>query len=527
MNIKKTILLTLLTVLATTCNVIEPVPEDRIDLEVFYSTAAEAESGLIGVYTQVFQELYVDFLNVNNRSSGDITAPTNGAKTDVLIYRPGLSEANDGGSSAIWDRSYKALAYINLLVEKVPSMDSVQFAKIPEESFTRRASVVAEARFMRAFIYYHLVQFFGDVPLIFTFPLSSEPEDNKVARTPASDVWKAIKSDLAYAQKYLPWNHNYLVADGGSQIIQTKGRATRASAKMLLARINLLDQEWQEAIDQTNQVINESGINLSSTWTSIFDPTIQNSNESILEIQTEANGFNNTGGYAWFHQDGRPRRGATQEAFDLFEGTQENPKDVRKVVSMSQSIQQPDDIYISKYQNIFPWWDTKAPFNFILFRLTEAYLIKAEALNELNGGSNEALQLINIIRGRSQDLSFRGGAITGVNPLQQANNSTKELLQASIRDERRRELMFEGHRWFDLLRYDSYDGGIRAVKESFLSQHFEYKNSAGITISSKICPNGKQCTNIPVSHPGKVLLPIPQGEILRNNLLIQNEAYLQ
>jgi starch-binding outer membrane protein, SusD/RagB family len=527
MSIKKYVLMIVLSALAITCNIIEPLPEDRIDLDAFYSTSAEAESGLTGVYVQVFQELYVDFLNVNNRSSGDVTAPQDGDKADVLIYRPSLGPGNSGGGDAIWGRAYKALAYINLLVEEVPSMDSIQFLQIPDETFTRRASVVAEARFMRAFIYYHLVQFFGDVPLVLSFPTTSDPDANKIARTPSNEVWLAIIKDLEFAQKYLPWNHNYLVDGDDSQVIQSKGRATRSAAKMLRARIHLLNQEWQQAIDRSNEVINESGLTLATVWTSIFDESAQNSTESILEIQTEPNEFNNTGGYAWFHQDGRPRRGATKEAFDLFEGTQEDPKDVRKAFSLSQNIEEPGDIYISKYQNRFPWWETTAPFNFVIFRLTEAYLMKAEALNELNGGSNEALQLINIIRGRSQDLNYRDGAITGVDPLQQVNNSTKELLRASIRDERRRELMFEGHRWFDLLRYDSYDQGTRAVTESFLSQHFEYKNSEGITITSKSCPSGNQCTVVPASHPGKVLFPIPQDEIFRNNLLLQNGAYIK
>jgi hypothetical protein len=525
-KMKKIALPFILSMLSTTCTTIDLLPEDRIDLDVFYSSPAEAESGLIGVYTQVFGSIYVDLLTVNNRSSGDVTAPVDGVQADVLLYRPFMGVANNGGGDGIWSSSYKAMAYINLLVEKTPLMDSTVFARIPGEKFTRRASIVAEARFMRAFLYYHLVQYFGDVPLILSFPKTSDPEANKVPRTPATKVWEAIMSDLAFAQEFLPWNHNYLADDGGSQLIQSKGRATRAAAKMLLSRIHLMNQEWQQALDQCNEVINESGLTLAQRWITIFDAEVaQNSTESILEIQTVRNEFNNTGGYAWFHQDGRPRRGATMEAFDAFEGTQEQPLDVRKVFSMAQNLEEPSDIYILKYRNGFPWWDPVEPFNFVLFRLTEAYLMKAEALNELSGGSSEALQIINAIRNRSQDLDYRDGPIPGVSPFRQSDNSTKEALRNTIREERRRELMFEGLRWFDLLRYDSYDQGNRALQASYLSEHFQYTDAKGKTVYSRSCPTGEDCTTVPASDPGKILFPIPIGEIFQNSLLEQNSAY--
>jgi hypothetical protein len=169
-KMKKIALPFILSMLSTTCTTIDLLPEDRIDLDVFYSSPAEAESGLIGVYTQVFGSIYVDLLTVNNRSSGDVTAPVDGVQADVLLYRPFMGVANNGGGDGIWSSSYKAMAYINLLVEKTPLMDSTVFARIPGEKFTRRASIVAEARFMRAFLYYHLVQYFGDVPLILSFP---------------------------------------------------------------------------------------------------------------------------------------------------------------------------------------------------------------------------------------------------------------------------------------------------------------------------------------------------------------------
>lgn len=512
------------------CDVITQRPETLIDLDKFYIGVSDSESGLIGVYVRSFQSLYVDLLFLNNKSSGDITAPVDGIQTDAGIYRPNMQPFNDAGAGAIWATSYSALAACNLLIEKVPALDAALFEEIPNETFTRRDAIVAEARFMRAYIYYNLVLLFGDVPLITQYPTSSDPIANRVARTSTDLVWEQVIKDLEYAEEFLPWNHNYLVDDGLSQTIQSKGRATRAAAKILRARIHMWNSEWQQAINKVDEVINSGQFSLASRWVTIFDATLgQNSSESIMEVQTDASGsatqFNNTGGYAWFHQDGRPRRGATEEAYDLFEGDEENLVDVRKAFSMFRSEDNPGDIYALKYRNSFPWWDPANPFNFVVFRLSECYLIKAEALNELSGPSSESLTLINVLRARTQDLDYPAGPVPGVRPLQSIDYPTKEALRKAIRDERRRELMFEGHRFYDLLRYDRYDGGTRALAATYL---ISYRYTAnGTTVTSQTCPDGAACTVVEVGHPGKLLLPLPADQLVINPLLVQNEAYTQ
>lgn len=514
--------------LLTTCNVIDQEPVDRIDLDKFYTGSSDSESGLIGIYHQSFRELYVDFLFLNNKSSGDVTAPVDGAASDAGIYRPSMNTANDGGATGIWNRSYTALAYINLLLEKVPALNPALFEEIPNEDFTRKEAIMGEAAFMRAFIYYHLVQYFGDVPLMIKYPESSDPQRNYVPRSPAAQVWQQILTDLAYAEEYLPWNHEYLADDEAGQIIQSKGRATRAAAKILRARIHLMNREWQQAITKVDEVINSGEFSLAQRWVTIFDATLgQNSSESIMEVQTDPTGsstqFNNTGGYAWFHQDGRPRRGATLEAYLLFEGTEANPVDVRKAFSMFRSETNPGDIYALKYRNAYPWWDPSNPFNFVPFRLTECYLIKAEALNELSSLSDEAFELINQIRGRSQDLDYPSGPVPGVQPYKKADFNTQEQFRQAIRDERRREMMFEGHGFFDLLRYDSYDNGKRALFATRLLQ-YQYTQGAN-TITASTCPSGVTCTEVQLGNPGKLLLPIPVNDMFVNPLLVQNPAY--
>jgi hypothetical protein len=486
----------------TTCDLLDLSPRDRIDTETFYSTPAEAEAAMIGTYIQTFEGVFTEHLFFNNRSSDDLTAPLDGRQTDPLMFRPGLN-AGTGEAGSLWNNTYRAMASINLLLEQVPLLSPSLFPQPSSPDLpNRQQQILGEATFLRAYLYYNMVMFYGDVPLILTFPKSSEVADNLVFRAPKEQVMQQVMTDLAFAETNLPWNHDDLAVLPEEQVIQSKGRATKAAAKMLIARIHLYNEEWQLAIDKCREVIASGEYRLETRWTRIFNSPEnsgnQNSSESILEIQTKrgSDQFNNTGGYSWFHQDGSPRRGATIEAYNLFEGTVTAPKDVRKVFSMFQRpVPDQNQIYALKYRNAFPWWDPQDPFNFVPMRLTECYLIIAEALNELSYPNSEALSNINLIRARARDLNYIDGSIPGIEPFSFAQFDTQEEFRAAIREERRREMMFEGQRWFDLLRYDKYDGTSNA------------QAVVGLT------------------SPAKTLFPIPEGERVINPNLTQNNGY--
>ncbi len=500
-SIKKITISVLVLLTMTTCDLLDITPNDRIDLETYYSTPSEVEAALIGTYIQTFDGVFTDLLFFNNRSSDDLTAPIDGRQSDLLMFRPSLN-AGSGEPSLLWNNTYRALASINLLIEQVADINPNLFPR-PSNSSTpnRKQQIEGEAAFLRAYLYYNMTMFYGDVPLVLEFPKSSDVEDNKVARAPKQEVMDQVMADLINAEANLPWNHDDRAVLPEEQVIQTKGRATKAAAKLLMARIYLYNEQWQLAIDKCREIIASGEFKLEPKWTRIFNSpentNNQNTVESILEIQTKrgSDQFNNTGGYAWFHQDGSPRRGATLEAFNLFEGTAASPKDVRKVFSMSQRTEFPNQIYAIKYRNAFPWWDPQDPFNFIPMRLTECYLIIAEALNEVGYPNAEALTNINTIRNRARDLTYIDGSVPGIEPYSFAQFDTQQKFRAAIREERRRELMFEGQRWFDLLRYDKYDGTVLAQ------------------------------TVVGLTSPDKTLFPIPEGERIINPLLTQNNGY--
>lgn len=513
--IKQIILLVgLLAINTMACeDLVEEVPEDRIPLDNFFSRSSDAEAAIIGAYNFSFRSSNsTNYLFFANRSSDDMTAPLDGQQTDAFMWRPNMTTGN-GNVSGLWSDSYRALANINLVIQQVSLMDEGLFFNEEFPDLNRKAQIIAEAKFLRAWTYYNMVLYWGGVPLVTEPPASVDPADYRIPRASRAEIMELVVQDLDDAERDLPVNYDFLFTgavqpdDAEAQPTQ-KGRATVAAAKMLKARIAMQNQDWENAIRLSREVIDSGQYPFTQRWVNIFDASIQgsqNASESILEIQTlsGAGEFNNTGGYSWFTVDGRPRRGATIEAYDLFEGDEENVVDVRKKESMTQTTAL-NEIYAVKYANSNPWWnpDNGDPFNFIIFRATEAYLNIAEALNEQSYPNNEAMEIINRIRGRAQDLQYNPPT-PGIDAWDFTMFPDQTSFRAAIREERRRELLFEGQRWWDMLRYDVID-------------------------NTTIAPAAVGLMDVEPSYnidETRLLLPVPDGAIVQNPELVQNPAY--
>lgn len=500
-------LLAAMLISASACeNVLDVEPEDRVDLDVLYETPNDAEAGLVGVYFDVFRQFLQNMMFNASLSGGEYYDAQRGRANRPVGFRPVLRIDNDGGVSTDWRIAYEAIQRANLLIEKVEEIPDALFDTGTLPDNTRKEEIIGEARFLRAYLYYLLVLNWGDVPLVTSFPTTSDPGANNIPRTPTDEVWAQINDDLLFAEANLPWNHNnieeFTADENQGALRNSKGRATRGAAKMMLAKIHLMNQEWQQAAEKANEVINSEEFELVDRWTDIFyNLGGQNTVESIWEVQTERGAFNNTGGY-FFRTESSSRTSATFKAFSLFEGDASDPKDVRQGYSMSPRSDDPENFITAlKFYNRGGGFGTPDPFNFVLLRLGEAYLIRAEALNEIQYGGQEALDKINALRARAEQ-DFDGVTYSGIEPADYSQYPDQESFRQFIRDERWRELMFEGHQWYDLLRYDSYDNGERAVSSVFLDD-----------------------PSIPGADPRKILLPIPDREIRVNPLLEQNPGY--
>lgn len=396
------------------------------------------------------------------------------------------NSANEGVLD-LWRGPWPGILRANIVLKVAPDLSI-------DETVKNRS--LGEAYFLRAQYYFILVRFFGDVPLI-TEPQSSD-SDLYPSRTPAAEVYEQIISDLENAVELLPVKQEYTDAD--------KGRAAKGTAIGMLAKVHLTLGHWQEVVDLTTQ-LEGMGYSLNANYADNFRTETENSDESLFEVQYVANAgydfWSNENQASWTSTFMGPRSsGLVAGAYGWNQPTQEfvnnyEAGDLRKEVTIlyeggpAFDGQQYSPSWSFTGYNVrkflvplstSPSFDN-SPLNFPVLRYADVLLMKAEALNEL-GQTSLAQAPLNLVRNRAGLPDIASG-----------------MNQADFRDavlrERRVELAFEGHRWFDLIRVNNGQYGLN------------FLHSIGKT-------------NADEHH---LLLPIPQIERDRNPNLSQNPGY--
>lgn len=479
--------------LQTSCKKMVSIPEPVNSLtttEVF-STDAEANSSLAGIYTQMINNSSPDFasgaMSIYCGLSSDELVDYNGT-TDATGYQfnsNSLLSTNGVVSTNFWTNSYKFIYSANAIIEGLAASTGI--------SDSVRKELTGEAKFIRAFCYFYLTNLFGDVPLALT---SDWNQTYLMKRTSQADIYKQIEQDLTDAQTLLLSDYS---VGGGERIRPNKWAATA-----LLARVYLFEKKWADAETQATEVINSSQFNLVSSLANVFDA---NSNEAIWQLQQNNNYaplFNATwdGRYLvplrflssypastqatilanWSRQAYKfiPTCYPTSELVNAFESG-----DQRKSVWMDTTGTLPDGniYYVRKY--ILSSTTTapggSIPQYYMVLRLAEQYLIRAEARAQL--GESNAVDDLNAIRNRAGLANYAG-----------ATDQTS-LLNA-IYHERQVELFCEwGQRWFDLKRTGQ---AVQTLQS--------------ITLHAAINNNS-------------LLFPIPYSELQKDPNLVQNEGY--
>jgi starch-binding outer membrane protein, SusD/RagB family len=406
----------------------------------------------------------------------------------------------DGILSDMWKFSYQVIYRCNIVLDNV---SLIEYSSSERESGLEKI-IEGQARFLRALMYYNLVRFWGDVPLIIE-PIE-KVNDDKIARSSILDVYNFIKNEFAKSAELLPELYS------GKDNFE-KGRATKGAAKSILSLVHLSLEEWSDAVNISKEVINSGIYSIDHSFSENFGPTqIENNAESIFEIQFSD--LNNTG--ADLRTFNLPNElGGNARVFvtnDTVTNIEEKHKERATGNGLLQAFLAEDnnnrmDVSISNYgfggaYQIYKYFSEikipdfgASPVNYMVMRYAEVMLIAAEALNELSYPSAEAFSLLNAVRNR-----------VNLPVYNETDLSTQDSFRKAVWKERRLELAGEGHRFFDLNR-------TGRVKEIAIIQNI----------------NVKRIDNYLVSHPitGKqtFLMPLPQYELDNNELLIQNPGY--
>jgi starch-binding outer membrane protein, SusD/RagB family len=397
-------------------------PVNELTNAIVYESDATANAAQLGIYSRMANGGFsYSGLSIYPGLSADELTDYEGSQKNVQLFTNSLTSDNDGANE-LWSQAYEYIYASNAVLEGVEKSTALS-ANVKKQLF-------AEAKFTRAFSYFYLVNFFGDVPLLLTTDYKKNSIASRISR---SDVYKQIVDDLIAAEGDL--NADYLDATGVN-VTPERLRPTKAVAAAMLARVYLYTEDYANAETVATSIINDSRYALDQTAT-LSESFLKNSSEAIWQLSTGTALGNTYEGFMYVLAYPPYLVALSEPFYDAFE-----PNDKRKenwVGTYSDGIDTWHYPYKYKIQ-----YDPSNPLeNVMVLRLAEQYLIRAEARAHL-GNFTGAQEDLNIIRNRA------GLSNTT------ANDQTSLL--SAILNERRSELFTEwGHRWLDLKRTGKVD----------------------------------------------------------------------
>lgn len=432
----------------------------------FFSSEAEIESAINGVYGQLQNPgLYgLDLIGVGEVSGEDtfeeIAANDGGrfGQLDDFSTNPQNDLVGD-----IWRESYEGIQRVNVILNRI---EAISFAN-PTVKTTR----TGEMKFIRGLLYFNLVRLYGDVPLV--LEETANPSDYfGIGRTPAAQVWAQIETDLSDAIAALPQ-------------AKTSGRPAKGAAQALLADVQMNQGNYTSAVSSLAGLISSQVYALVPSTSDVFSIANEGNKEVVFEIKFTSGINGNKEGSPVATQFRPSGTVANAKGHNLpntdFVNTFD-PMDTRKTAYVGRSAANP--FYYSTKYEVSPTGVNDSGSDYYVIRYADVLLKYAEALNE-TGKPEAAAVYLNQVRNRA--------GLPDVTVVNQAQ------IREAIDMERRFEFIGEGHRWFDLLR----------------------TGTAVATMNEWFAANGKSV----VIDATNLLLPIPQSQIDTDPAIVQNAGY--
>ncbi|HEY4286911.1 MAG TPA: RagB/SusD family nutrient uptake outer membrane protein [Puia sp.] len=446
-------------------------------------SASDAENLILGVYTAYKgYDNGLEFNVLDRITNADVTSDncySGGDNPDNITIDIFKANALNGNIGRDWNDAFVMIGKANSAIAQVAASTD------PALTAGRKGQILGEARFMRAFTYFDLVRLWGKVPIMLTPPDQSNSENLiksvLVPQSSVDSVYQTILNDLWFARS--------TVADPGansSKFIVSKGAVNAILAKVYATRS---PANWDSVAYYCDQVI--PNYSLVPDFHYLWDNNHKNNSEAIWEINYFGYGAGDEIGNwipSQFIGDGWKKFETPTN--DLINTYTSEGDTLRLNASVSFVSYGWDDSYW-KNKNSFPILSkyndpTNGINDFYFIRLADILLLRAEAYNG-KGDYTDAATIVNQIRARAK-----------LGPTPAANTDDMAL---AIEKERRLELAFEGHRWFDLLR----TGRALAVMNA-------QKDGNGNSLNYNV-------------QPYQLLFPIPQTQLDLNPLLTQNPGY--
>jgi hypothetical protein len=446
-------------------DVLEQEPQTQIAQERAITNKKGAESAVAGMYNELQNDNYY---GRNFQIMSDISSDVAQSIGTWDFYREMdtyLTSIGNTENGNFWTRAYRAVNVANNIIDKVPALTDAQD--------TEKNSYLGQAYFVRALAFFDLTKTYGGVPGVvgtLGVPLVTQPstrvdESFFPARPTLAESYKQVENDLIKALELLPEQHASDVA--------TRSQAVKGTARALLSRLYLFTNQPQKVIEYAGLVIADNKYRFVTNYLDIFQSKF--TSEAILELN-----FNTTdqsGLRTWYVPSTIGGRGDVAAHTSFYQEVTANPNDIRGKLFA----------YNSGAKVYYPTKYIKAGNidNAHVIRLSEVYLNRAEARAKM-GDITGALSDLNAIRNNA-----------GLEDI--ATTTTVETLRA-IWKERKIELAFEGHSFFDIVRTGQAATELTGVERT---------NGPAVSLTDL----------------NRQVFPIPSFDIDSNKNLVQNEAY--
>ena len=552
-------LFTLLFTLSSCSDYLDVLPLNEVVLENYWTKKDDVTSELNGCYESLTSEGSLERMGIwGELRSENLVQGSNLENKYVEILKENILPTND---LTKWEDFYRTINRCNILLNYADGVQKLD----PNYTEAQMRANKAEATFIRDLCYFYLIRTFRDVPMVFE-PSIDDTQEYKVPATPMMEALKMLSDDLEKVKddavlRYVD-DSKMTNSEASSQAYENCAKVTRVAIYTLLADIYLWRGEYDKAISCCDYVINfkknqyKERVAKKGQMNDMFlfngIPMIR---ESLANSKTCGNAFNEIFGY------GNENGFSFESIFELGykKGNEGNVKNnyIYKFYSGQNIIggfAAPEDYYqnvtsgtndyfakndcrvyeniiehsgkyiIGKYTNYRPTLEndnvtdfkslkynpeliTYNYHNWIIYRLSDVMLIKAEACIMKNDPDFQtAFSLINSINKRARNYTEN---VKSDSLAFSAYSSNKEEMEKLLMLERKREFMFEGKRWFDLVRKSLRDGNTNYLANEATKKQKE--NAVAIKI---------QFADI-----NTIFWPYNREELKKNTLLKQNSAY--
>jgi len=464
---------TLSLLIFSSCSKLDEKPDALLVTSEFYQNESQATAAVTAAYRKLYesgQSLYNSLFQIGvEMATDDYEAGPRARNAHVRAISGLTHDSSNDRMEQLWKQSYDAINVSNIAIEKIALIGADKI------SVQARAQLINESKFLRALHYFNLVRWFGDVPLVLKETTSLDPESIYVAKSPEADIYAQIIKDLKDAEA-LP--------SPTAQNAKDIGRATAGAAKSLLSKVYLTQKDWANAAAKSKEVIDSKWYSLFENFADVFNVATKNGKEHIFSAQFQGNsGYQgNSLASRSASADVPGINGDYADALHTAGGlynTYAN-EDTRKAVTFVTQLVSPVDGKLYTFAPQFnKYYDpavignqSQSSKNLPIIRYAEVLLIYAEALNELNHGPNaDAYAAIDLVRQRAH--------ITKLADISPTLNESD--FREAVFLERRKELVYEYQRWFDLARRgaDYYIATLKAAGKTLAAKrHIHFPTPA-------------------------------------------------